>query len=250
MALGGGLNALGASITEAGRERREMRGLMLREQYFMQRLERQHELSALDREDRQTFAAQQAADAAAAADARQGRGFEHDREMTGIREAGATERHGATLANSLDVANIREAGADRRHRETLGHRSAENEADRALRRGEHMAEAAARIEELTKKAEDPLRSIEVQQELAKMYVTTDELTGEKTGLDLVRDANAIYAEGKEYPWEIKPTAREIVSWGRTKGYDSFDDVIQRMGLLGFQDVTQLVQGRARRLWGE
>ena len=119
-AAAGGLQGLGASIATADAEKREARGLALREKYLAARQARQHTFSSTESELTRTHQSTESEltrehntelseSQIAAADKRAGEGRTHDLLVEGIRSSNTMQR----LTSQLDHA-AREGNANRR----------------------------------------------------------------------------------------------------------------------------------------
>ena len=129
-AAAGGLQGLGTSIMTADAEKREARGMALREKYLTARQTKQHRFSAeenelarahrageneLTREHQTTLSEGQIA----AADKRAGEGRVHDLLIEGIRSSNTMNRLEAQLKASADEGNAQRTAAMERTRATI-----------------------------------------------------------------------------------------------------------------------------------
>ena len=259
MALAGGLQGVGEGLSQDAAERREMRGVALREKYLMARQQagQEHASGMIDKRIEAT-AAERAVDR------------EHAEGMLGTRieataaEGAANRDNAAGMLDTRIEASAAEGAANRELRASEGsasraHYASEGEKNRTARDSRALQEAGARIAQLQSRDAD-LRTMaadtELVSKLGPLYPQIDPETGEPTidpttgepvaDRDLINDVIKTYQAQGQMPREIKPNAREIVALAQGWGMD-VEQAVERMRRLDFQAPTQGARTRAENL---
>ena len=259
MALAGGLQGVGEGLSQDAAERREMRGVALREKYLMARQQagQAHQAGMLDKR----------IDASAAEGAAN---REHAEGMLGTRidasaaEGAANRDNAAGMLDKRIDASAAEGAANRELRSSEGAanrelRSSEGDKNRAARESEALARAGARIAQLQSRDTDlatMAADAELVGKLGPLYPQIDPETGEPTldpatgepvaDRELINDVIRIYQAQGQMPREIKPNAREIVALAQSWEMD-VDQAVERIRLLDFKAPSKGAITRAGNL---
>ena len=235
--VGGGLQGLGASITLAENEKREARGIALREAYLQKRQGRDQAFRASESTLQRTHSA---ATTERVIGARADEGVLNREHSAGI--AGDRMEHSADQTAAIIEAREEEGAANRALRREEG------AANRAVRRGEGMAAAARRIAQL----EGDLDSPKLVEEVAGLYTeeTMDDgghPTGEREpNYDLAGQAIRFKKRTDDWPWDKTITVDDLYTTMRSSG-KGFDETVTDLTALRFHIPPRVARTAKKRL---
>ena len=217
-AVAGGLQGLGTSIATAEAERRERRGLALRESYLSGRL------------DKQLAARKTEADATRTQRA----------ELAGIASGERIEQARLTREQRADI-----AGKAFTQREKIAQIASDERT--AVRKDATIQSLLREVNKVTAQLSGTKRTDEVRKIAERIYTTYDEATGESVpNYELVSAAMGIWQDTGKMPDRIRISAQDLVNAVEAKENKlSFDEVVARHKALRFQ-VPNLAIGRARK----
>ena len=243
-AVGGGLRGLGASITLAENEKREARGIALREAYLEKRQGRDQAFRASESALQRTHSA---ATTERVIGARADEGVLNREHSAGI--AGDRMEHSADQTAAIIEAREEEGAANRTLRRDEG---AANRALRrdegAARRGAGMVAAARRISEL----EGDLDSPKLLGEVANLYSEPGvDDQGHPTGetvpnFELAGQAIRFMKRTDEWPWDKTITVDDLYTTMRSSG-KGFDETVTDLTALRFHIPPRVARTAKKRL---
>lgn len=226
-ALGGGLQGLGTSIMQADQEKREARGLALREAYLMKRLDATHAHQA---------------------------GLQTERLDVTQSEGVATRETQQEIAETRIAAAAQQGQLDRQSRETMA--TERNEVIRDEGRANRGARAAGdrrlqaftdRIRELEGRLGGQQRQDALFETFGEVYQSADPTTGETLpNYNLIRTAMGVLQDTGRPPWQIRLDAEEIEHSIRAH-HSEFDEGLSALRELHYQLPAREVN-RARRIF--
>ena len=248
-AVAGGLQGLGQSISANDAEKREVRGLTLREKYLRERLDAQIEARAAEGVAGREHQAGLTQDQIEARAAEGVAGREH---QAGLTQDQIEARAAEGVAGRAHQAVLTQAQIDARAAEGVAgreHESGERQKDRDLRSNETLLRMSTELAQAQADLSGAQRNDKMREIFDKTYNAVNDQTGEReTNPDLVATAMGIYQSQGKPPWEIKVSGADIVESAKNQG-QSVDETVARLKSLWFQ-VPNIAVSRARSLMPE
>ena len=249
-AIAGGLEGIGANLTAQENEKRQLRGIKLRESYQFAREERSREFQSGERQkdrDLQTgIAGENREDRRLAAVTAEKNSERRHQELVADKKY-ARESDEAKHKERIEIERAKVAQAAEHFRSNQGRLTANAAAEVEKNRSALIAASKKLQRELEQEGYE--RDEARKQRYIKIYSELDLETDEmKPNMQRVAEAEGIFAQTGKDPWQNRVTADNIVESVKKRPNLSVDDVIDNLLAMNLW-VPHDEQERARSMLG-